>query len=323
MIEKEIGGYFSLELRMNPQNKDFHSHGIFLNSGRNALEYILSSLSVVNKLWVPYFTCDVVLEPIKKLGIPYSFYHINEHLELCESIQLASNDFLLITDYYGIKDAYIKKLSEIYGSQLIVDNAQALYARPIEGIKTFYSPRKFVGIPDGGIAYMKDGKEVQAFDVDVSYERLSHLLKRIDLGAGAGYGDFKENSHKLANQPIKRMSKLTQTLIESIDFEAAKGKRRKNFQLLHEKLGRSNGLAIPDMDTFECPLVYPYFTDDSTLKKKLIENKIFVATYWPNVYEWCKEESLEYQFADKIVAIPIDQRYGEEEMEYVIEKILS
>ena len=77
------------------------------------------------------------------------------------------------------------------------------------------------------------------------------------------------------------------------------------------------------MDTFECPLVYPYFTDDSTLKKKLIENKIFVATYWPNVYEWCKEESLEYQFADKIVAIPIDQRYGEEEMEYVIEKILS
>lgn len=323
MIEKEIGGYFSLELKPNPQNKDFHSHGIFLNSGRNALEYILSSLSAVNKLWIPYFTCDVVLEPIKKLEIPYSFYHINEHLELCESIQLASNDFLLVTNYYGIKDAYIRNLSAIYGSQLIVDNAQALYAQPIEEIKTFYSPRKFVGIPDGGIVYMQDGECFQAFDVDISYDRLSHLLKRIDLGAGAGYGDFKENGHKLANQPIKEMSKLTRTLIDSIDFEDVKGKRRKNFQLLHKKLGRSNRLTIPDMDTFECPLVYPYFTDAGTLKKKLIENKIFVATYWPNVFEWCKEEFLEYQLAGRIVAIPVDQRYGEDDMEYIINKIVQ
>lgn len=321
MMEKEIGGYFSLELKPNPQNKDFHPQGIFLNSGRNALEYILSSLSVVNKLWIPYFTCDVVLEPIKKLGIPYSFYHINEHLELCEDIQLASNEYLLVTNYYGIKDAYIKNLSGIYGSQLIVDNAQALYVQPIERIKTFYSPRKFVGIPDGGIAYMKDGKEVQAFDVDVSYDRLSHLLKRIDLGAGAGYGDFKENSHKLAGQPIRQMSKLTKALIDSIDFETVKAKRRKNFQILHEALGKRNGLAIPDMDSFACPLVYPYLADDCTLKKKLIENKIFVATYWPNVLEWCKEESLEHQLADRIIAIPVDQRYGEKEMKYIIEKV--
>lgn len=322
-VMQEIGGYFSLELSGNYRHKQFHSQGIFLNSGRNALEYLLSSLSNINKLWIPYFTCDVVLEPIKKLGIPYAFYHISEKLELCEDIQLASNEYLLVTNYYGIKDAYIKNLSEIYGSQLIVDNAQALYAQPIERIKTFYSPRKFVGIPDGGIVYMEDGRDIHSFDKDVSYDRLSHLLKRIDLGAGAGYSDFKENSHKLADQPIRQMSKLTKALIDSIDFEAVKEKRRKNFQILHEVLGKSNGLPIPDIDSFACPLVYPYLTDDRTLKKKLIENKIFVATYWPNVLEWCKEDTLEYQLADRIIAIPIDQRYGEEEMKYIIEKILS
>lgn len=320
---KEIGGYFSLEIKETFQENTIHSQGLFLNSGRNALEYILSSLSVVSKLWIPYFTCDVVLEPIKKLGIPYDFYRINEHLELCEDVQLASDEYLLATNYYGIKDSYIENLARKYGSHLIVDNAQALYAHPIEGIKTFYSPRKFAGIPDGGIAYMEAGKDIQSFDTDVSYDRLSHLLKRIDLGAGAGYTDFKDNSHKLANQPIMQMSRLTGVLLASIDFEGIKERRLKNFHILHEALSGSNQLAIPTIGSFSCPLVYPYFTNDCTLKKKLIDNKVFVATYWPNVLEWCKEDTLEYQLADRIIAIPIDQRYGEEEMKYITNLILS
>ena len=320
---KEIGGYFSLEIKETFQENTIHSQGLFLNSGRNALEYILSSLSVVSKLWIPYFTCDVVLEPIKKLGIPYDFYRINEHLELCEDIQLASDEYLLSTNYYGIKDSYMENLARKYGSHLIVDNAQALYAHPIEGIKTFYSPRKFAGIPDGGIAYMEAGKDIQSFDTDVSYDRLSHLLKRIDLGAGAGYTDFKDNSRKLANQPIMQMSRLTGVLFASIDFEGIRERRLKNFRILHEALKSSNQLAIPAIGSFSCPLVYPYFTNDCTLKKKLIDNKVFVATYWPNVLEWCKEDTLEYQLADRIIAIPIDQRYGEEEMKYITNLILS
>lgn len=320
---KEIGGYFSLEIKATSQENIIHSQGLFLNSGRNALEYILSSLSVVSKLWIPYFTCDVVLEPIKKLGIPYDFYRINEHLELCEDVQLASDEYLLATNYYGIKDPYMENLARKYGSHLIVDNAQALYAHPIEGIKTFYSPRKYAGIPDGGIAYMEAGKDIQSFDTDVSYDRLSHLLKRIDLGAGAGYTDFKDNSRKLANQPIMQMSRLTGVLFASIDFEGIRERRLKNFRILHEALKSSNQLAIPAIGSFSCPLVYPYFTNDCTLKKKLIDNKVFVATYWPNVLEWCKEDTLEYQLADRIIAIPIDQRYGEEEMKYITNLILS
>lgn len=320
---KEIGGYFSLELKKVLKKESFHSCGLYLNSGRNALEYILSSLSTIKRLWIPFFTCDVVLEPIQKLGISYCFYSINEDLELSELVSLAPDEYLLVTNYYGIKDSYIKELSQVYGSQLIVDNAQALYANPIMGIKTFYSPRKYVGIPDGGIVYMKDGKDIQLFDIDISYDRLSHLLKRIDLDAGVGYTDFKVNSRKLANQPIRRMSKLTRSLFDSIEFEEIKEKRKRNFQILHETLGSTNRLAIPNVNTFACPLVYPYFTSDSTLKKKLIENKIFVATYWPNVLEWCKTDSLEYQLADNIIAIPIDQRYGLEEMNRIIENIIQ
>lgn len=325
-MSKEIGGYLNLELKEVPQNRLFHSKGIFLNSGRNALEYILASIPTINKLWIPYFTCDVVLEPINKLGIPYSFYHINGQLELSEDIHLAKDEYLLITNYYGIKDSYIEYLANKYSSQLIVDNAQALFAKPIEGIKTFYSPRKFVGIPDGGIAYIDNSTDINSpeeLEEDISYDRFSHLLKRIDLGAGAGYIDFKENSHKLVSQPIKRISKLTKKILYSIDFEEVKAKRIANFQVLHDALKHINQIEIPDISSFNCPLVYPFFCEDGKLKKKLIDKKIFVATYWPNVFNWCKETSLEYQFADRVIAIPIDQRYSKNEIVFIIKSILS
>lgn len=313
---KEIGGYFDLESNVE-RNTAFHSQGIYLNSGRNALEYILRSLPHIKKMWIPYFTCEVLLEPLDKLNIAYSFYHVNEQLELSEDVQLDSDEFLLVTNYYGIKDEYIRELALRYSSRLIVDNAQALFAEPIKGIKSIYSPRKYVGIPDGGIVYIDGGIDVHQFDIDISYERCSHLLKRVDIGAGAGYADFKENSSKLQGQPIRRMSKLTQRLFHSIDFCNIRSKRRDNFRMLHERLKQTNQLFIPEMDSFSCPLVYPYYVKDATLKKKLIENKIFVATYWPNVLEWCKPMDIEYQLAKYVIPLPIDQRYDIQNMERI------
>lgn len=319
-MNKAIGGYFSLEIS-KVQNGYIHTKGIHLNSGRNALEYILKSIPIVQKLYIPYYTCDVVLEPIEKLRIPYGYYRINEHLELADEISLDNNEYLLVTNYFGIKDAYIKKLAKLYGKQLIVDNAQALYAEPLEGIKTIYSPRKFVGIPDGGIAYMENGLDTVDMEQDVSYNRCSHLLKRLDLGAEAGYNDFRENSHQLINQPIRRMSNLTWHLLQSINYEEVKKQRRENFMQLHHALSGINRMNIPETETFACPMIYPFYASDVTLKKRLIENKIFVATYWPNVQEWCREGMLEHELVSKVIAIPIDQRYEEDDMKKILNVI--
>ena len=101
-MEKEIGGYFELELSKN--YSFLHSEGICLNTGRNALVYVLRSISNIMHIWIPYFTCDVILEPLKKLGVPWSFYHINKELEIKDEIELGEGDYLLVTNYFGIKD---------------------------------------------------------------------------------------------------------------------------------------------------------------------------------------------------------------------------
>lgn len=46
------------------------------------------------------------------------------------------------------------RLASRYGGSLIVDNALALYSPARSGVASLYSPRKFSGLPDGGIAVM-------------------------------------------------------------------------------------------------------------------------------------------------------------------------
>ena len=71
---KVIGGYFELEL---PKGKEYHQDAIRLNTGRNAFEYILRTKGY-QKVYLPYYTCDAMLEPINKLALNYEFYQIDE-----------------------------------------------------------------------------------------------------------------------------------------------------------------------------------------------------------------------------------------------------
>lgn len=320
-MNKPIGGYFELELPHHHKTYP-HSDGVLLNSGRHSLEYILRSLGEIKRLWIPYFTCDVVMQPINHLKMPYSYYHINPDLTIADDIVLEEGEYILYTNYYGVMDAYCKSLASIYGHHLIIDNAQALFAEHIEGIATFYSPRKFVGVPDGGIAYINVEYDL-ALTKDFSYDRCSHLLKRHDLIPSEGYQDFRDNAHKITESSMSEMSNLTDVLLSSIDYDIIREQRISNFRYLHEHLSSLNGLQLSVYDTFACPMVYPFYTKAPVLKKQLICNQVFVATYWPNVLEWCNPGDTEYELTTHIIAIPIDQRYGQKDMDRILKIITS
>lgn len=116
------------------------------------------------------------------------------------------------------------------------------------------------------------------------------------------------------------MSRLTEALLCSIDYEFVQKRRRDNFSILHEQLSKWNELTI-DLENRSVPLVYPLLIKKSNLKQELIRNKVFVPTYWPNVLEWSKKESIEYNYASSIIHLPIDQRCTKDEMNFIIELI--
>lgn len=306
-----IGGYFGLELL---HGSEYHKDAIRLNTGRNCLEYILRARGY-KKVYLPYYTCEVVLEPFAKLGVEYEFYHIDIHLEIRDKFTLKADEALLYVNYFGLKQRYVESLAAKVGERLIVDNTQAFYAKPIRGIDTFYTCRKFFGVPDG--AYLYTDKLLDAeLEQDQSYARFMSLTKRIDLGAEAGYADFRELSKSLVGQPIKRMSNITQRMMQGIDYAFVAKQRRENYNQLNKELGSSNSLDLP-LEDDAVPMVYPYLTSSVGIREKLIDNKAFVARYWPNVLEWTKNEELENLLAYQMQPLPIDQRYGEEEMNYI------
>ena len=314
-----IGGYF--ELADLVEGGHFpHNEGVLLNTGRNALEYILRSIGKVKHIYLPYYTCEVVLEPLKKLNIPYTYYHINTSFEIDDELNPQEGEYIIANNYYGIKDAYIQKLANKYGDQLIVDCAQAFFAKPIPGIKAFYSMRKYVGVADGGVAYLgnlpDDLVEVEVLEKTDDHD--SHLFKRKQFGAEAGFADYQANEKKLDEQPIRLMSLQTKWLLDHIDYGNVVARRRENYQYLHEALCGKNALFLPEMNTFACPMVYPFKTETNRyLSKELIADKVFVAKYWPNVEV---EESFEMEsdMAMNMIPIPCDQRYREEDMDRII-----
>ena len=313
--QKSIGGFLELELS---QGTECHSEAIALNTGRNCLEYILR-VRGYQRVYLPYYSCEALLEPFNKLDVDYTFYHINESLELDDNIQLRDGEAILYINYFGLKQKFVETLVTKYGQRLIVDNTQAFYARPINGIDTFYSCRKFFGVPDGAYLYCNKTFDLE-LEQDQSWDRIIHLVKRIDVSPEAAYSGFTEHEEQLKDNPIKQMSSLTHRIMASIDCRQAARRRRENYQLLEDALKVKNGISLPLTDD-SVPMVYPYLTDDNTLSSCLIANKVYVAKYWPNVLEWCDEDCIDHQLVKHLLPLPIDQRYNAEDMQRIIELI--
>jgi hypothetical protein len=314
-----IGGYFGLEL--NQGMEEYHSGAINLNTGRNALEYILM-VNSYNKLYIPFYTCGVILEPLLKLNIEYEFYSIDANLEPVFNYgNLKDNEGFLYTNYFGLKDDFILYLTGICNN-IIIDNAQSFFSRPLEGVDTFYTARKFFGVSDGAYLYSEHRIAVE-LDFDDSSCRLGHLIKRIEHGVKNGYSDFLKTEEELKNEPIKQMSRLTNKILKSIDYNNVIKKRVHNFKYLMKELNSLNELKFELHDGF-VPMVYPFLdANSSKLYSRLIGNEIFVAKYWPNVKEWVATDSFEYYLAENLLALPIDHRYEIEDMARIINLIKS
>lgn len=298
---KEIGGYF--ELDPGGGNTPL-PNGALLNSGRNALRHIVRQLKI-RLIWVPEYTCPVVWDSLKAEGCELKFYSIGS--DMMPTVELPRNDFILYTNYFGCCGRNVEQLVSEHPN-LIVDCAQAYHAKP-KGRASFFSPRKFLGVADGGVAF---GVESVVYGQDDSSARQQHLVVRKEQGASTGYSLFQAAEESLIGAPIRTMSTATIVALQGFNVATAVQKRRENFALLHERLQSSFPFAFADDDV---PMVYPYVTEDVTLRSRLIAQKIYVAKYWPELSPAANA------LAERIVPLPIDQRYRAEDMARIVEVI--
>ena len=314
MIEGAIGGYFSLELPYNSKG-EYHHNAIRLNSGRYCLEYVLR-VKKYTKIFLPYYMCDAVLQPINKLGIDYEFYHIDKEFHIAETLHPRKTEVILYCNYFGLMDEYVKVVAYQYAPNIIIDNTQAFFSRPLPGIDTFYTCRKFFGVADG--AYLYTDKKAD-FDIpqDYSSSRMLFLLERVDKSAEYAFSLYHASEEYLDHTEIKLMSKVTKKIMSSIDYNEVITRRKKNYILLDEILSQRNLLHFT-LESSLVPMIYPYLVNDVNMHKILIENKVHVSKYWANVLVWTHGKGFETNLFKRLVPIPIDQRYTEVDMKRIL-----
>lgn len=307
-LSNEIGGYFGLDLETD-KSENLSHYSIALNSGRNCLRYLIRELNI-KKIRIPSYTCPDLIKSITEENCKIDFYHVNKNF-LPEE-EFISSDYILYTNYFGICSRNVKTLSRKY-ENLIVDNAQA-YHMPMSGLASFNSARKFFGVPDGAFLHSRIRLKDDLQSDKTSINRFSHLLKRIDVDAQFGYEDYKKNDELLGREEIKLMSNITKALVCSHDVIYEKSRRLENFKYLHKHLKKLNELEI-SLDVDDIPMIYPFLVKDGKfIKNTLIENNIYVATYW-NAENL---NNVEQTFQDNLVPLPIDQRYGIDEMNKIL-----
>ena len=144
---------------------------------------------------------------------------------------------------------------------------------------------------------------------------MTHLLGRFENTASAFYSVYKENESIFKTLPLRKMSKLTEDIMRSYDYDKIKKIREENYNYLNEKLLRYNKLTL---NIPQGAFMYPLYIDNgSEVRKKLQKKNIYIPTLWPDVFNICNEIELEYDMAKNILPLPCDQRYDVETMKYL------
>lgn len=307
---QEYGGYIEFE---HFRGNEYYEDAVALNSGRSCMEYLIKTRKI-KTVYLPYFMCNSVKNVCDRLNVTTIYYRVgNDLMPLCEQV-LSSDAWLYVVNYYGqLSNDVLSRLKRKHGN-IIVDNVQAFFQKPIDGIDTIYSCRKFFGVSDG--AYLcTDSQLTESLQQGISYDKMGFLMGRFEKNAGEFYLQYIENNARIEKETLRKMSSMTHNLLRGIDYEFVKNIRTSNFSCLHEQLRDFNSL---DLIVPNGAFMYPLYVEDGRLiKKQLQQKRIYIPTLWPDVFNVCSKDDWEYKAAQNILPLPCDQRYQEKDMRII------
>lgn len=318
---KEIGGYFGFDL--TSQNQFPYATAKKYCSARAAFYDLVQNIGV-QTIWMPRFICDTMLKPLELLNIKIKFYDLDSNFFPQNLPSLNRNEFFFYVNYFGICVSNQKKLMEQYPlGRLIFDHSQAFFMKPFANVHTIYSPRKFLPVADGGLLvtdkYLSTTLDVKAPEELI--QQYQHLFKRFINSAQDGYAQFQCAESSLNDCIPKKISPITEVILNNLDYASYKQKRMENFKFLHSKLSNFNQITL-NLNEIESPLTYPFLWNER-FSELLISKKIYVPTYWNDCLIRVQENSFEHTLIHNVTHLVCDHRYSLSDMQYQIDQIME
>lgn len=345
----EIGGNFPLKntvLDLLTENLSQHESQYFFSSGRSAILAVIQLAKAQGKkVALPYFTCHSVIEPFVKMGCEIIYYPIELNLKvdigkMLDFCFLEQPYILLYHDYFGLNEGEKwNKIFNAYKYKLIFVNDQthSFFAKKKRDSSNYslMSIRKWGGIAEGGFLKVIAGSDSELVydsrpEDDLRWEyyaKASHLKEAYLSGdTSVSKDDFRNLFYRSESffdtehgiYPINQIGIFTWNELLQSDFAA---KRIANFQTLEDgwmdEWG-SWGIPVFQYSNGITPLYFPVLLRMERLKLQtfMATHRVYAPIVWPKspLIQSSGDDTLYSQ----LLCIPIDQRYGDCEMNRIL-----
>jgi dTDP-4-amino-4,6-dideoxygalactose transaminase len=327
-----IGGFFGVEL------PTAHGRGLdafwslpsnpalqFANA-RSALAALLASARPA-RLWLPAYVCQSVAQAAAAAATPVSYFPVDESLQPeVRSLRSAarSGEMILALDYFGrAPHAEFLDFVRQRDDLLFVEDACHAVDTGVAqwGRWCLRSPRKLIGVPDGGFLAPGDGIaaarcSIPKFGLD-TYQ--AACLRFEDENEQANPMWHAANQGREAAEAVsaRRMSRLSRELMARLPVEPIAERRRANFRVLAGLLPEHR--YLPDEDPAFVPVGFPVRLRAEIrdrVRADLIASGIFPALHWnelpsPSTFRGA------HRLATELLTLPCDQRYAPIDMQRV------
>lgn len=348
-------------LRLSQVDKYGKKNQSFTASGREAIELALISLErerpgISKCCLMPAYMCDSVFRPFRNRGWRLVFYHVDADLRTAgeEISRLALENapgLIFVHPYFGVDTcrAFRGRLADLQKEGVLVmeDVTQSYYLEEAGKDADFVvgSLRKWYAVPDGGFVAsdLSLAGDVRVPGDDYARKRMIPLVRKWEylreiekrpsgraaeeeLSMKAEYlGQNRAQEEALDSyRGVRRMSRISATILSGTDEEAAAAKRAENYRILYERINGMKRLwPMLAGKKAAAPLYFPvYAKDRDSLQRFLRERDIYAPVLWPIGEENkdCLKEAESYIFAH-MLALPLDQRYGDVQMNRIADAL--
>jgi hypothetical protein len=331
-----IGGDFELDsITYGDLEKltllDHGLDGSWTMSGRSALWLVLRHLIErgVSHVHLPAYLCESVLQPVEALGLNYSFYGVDR--SLVAHPQPPAGSVVVVINYFGWLNP---GLNELRNEPFVIeDSCQAILSDwQTSNLQSRYivlSPRKFgptavggwcnvpgVNLPSTTSAEMAIDASLKARLLRGEY--LRHPESSIDIEIEKTYLTALESvEHYLdANPTQSGIPEASLKVIAAIDWEFVSNKRRDNWLKLKELLSEQVEPVFQTLPDSVVPLGFAVrLPNRDRVRAQLAQHRIFCPVHWPLPKQIDRSEfPVSAELSDTLMTLPIDQRYGDEDM---------
>jgi dTDP-4-amino-4,6-dideoxygalactose transaminase len=339
-MSKIIGGMFGLPRKIshNKQSDPFNvqKQTLQLINARSCIYILVQHLSP-SQIWIPSFLCNAIVESVSLSNVKTRYFEVNNHLEIT-SLEWLENvrdgDLVIVIDYFGFpqETSFLMRLKST-GAWILEDACQTFPTEDIGVYSDFvlFSPRKLVGVPDGGILNFKGSVDLTYYDLQppppnwwLKVFKAALLRREFDIYGGDRYW-FTLFQDSEADSPIGEyeMSELSKNLlIHNFDYDDIANTRLNNYLTINNHL--SEIALFPNINYGVIPLGYPIILPNrDKVREILFSHNIYPPIHWSIEGVVPKLFHQSHQLSSRIMTLPCDHRYNSRDMERMVKIILD